>query len=150
MLTGSWVNYISLCTVISQGGCISRARQTYVPPLNKHRWGPQVNKSDQVSGLGHQMSLPGEARPGGEGESLYSGFPCPGREGGPWMVRSNASCVIVPNGHTPLKTLPSRNFVVIYCFRRVLDLDLLYFYIHAIWFVSDTLFEFFRLQGMRA
>ena len=53
--------------------------------------GPKVNKFEQVSSLGHEMSLAGRgALYKEDGGALYRGW-----EGCPCMVRSNASWVMV-------------------------------------------------------
>ena len=71
--------------------------------------GPEVNKFEQVSSDGHQMSPADWAGPG---------IPCLMSRKGPssCTVRSNALWLMVTRGppmdrQTCLKTLPSRNFV---------------------------------------
>ena len=65
--------------------------------------GPQVNKFQQISLLGHEMSLAKEKAWARAKGSLYKGGLLGlGRGGSLCMVRSNASCVMVTLEPPPL------------------------------------------------
>ena len=76
---------------------------------------PQMNKFEQVSGLGHQMSL-GDGSPQVNKSEQVSSLCHQTTTRGPYVLRSNAWVMVIwdaPPAHkqTPVKILPSRNFV---------------------------------------
>ena len=69
--------------------------------------GPEVNKFEQVSSVGHHMSL--AEGPGLEGWGLRSGDPCPegvgqGRNQG-WALHNDVQCIIVMVTWDPKKSM---------------------------------------------